>query len=164
MYPSTFEASSILSTLLPMTKTGAAPAFMHFAAQSLCSALALLAPHFESDIHPANSSATAETANRHSRRTAVVISLGTTHFLIGDEVSIIVLRSRSNVTARKLYISSRSYSHGVHYQIPLVHLRGLARGACFPSGQPCLPDADSDSGNDTGQARLRSLDDICVLV
>src|SRR5215471_17113123 len=132
MYPSTFEASSILSTLLSMTKTGAAPAFMHFAAQSLCSALALLAPHFESDIQPANSSATAETANRHSRRTAVVISLCTTHLLIGDEVSIIVPRSRSNVTAHKLYISSRSYRHGVIIKFPLCICEGWPEGRVFP--------------------------------
>src|SRR2546427_11682319 len=96
MYPSTFEASSIFSTLLSWTKTATAPPFTHFAAQSLCSALAPLAPHFESEIQPVNSSATAETANSESRRIEVVISFCKAHLLIGYRVSIAHPARRSN--------------------------------------------------------------------
>src|SRR2546426_7945935 len=88
MYPSTFEASSIFSTLLSWTKTATAPPFTHFAAQSLCSALAPLAPHFESEIQPVYSPARAETANSESRRIAVVMTRFKMHLLHRLPVSI----------------------------------------------------------------------------
>src|SRR5437899_1924475 len=96
MCPSTFEASSIFSTLLSITKTGAAPPFTHFTAQSLCSALAPFAPHFESEIQPVSSSATAETANSDSRRIAVVISFCKVHLLDCDWVRIAHPASQGN--------------------------------------------------------------------
>src|SRR5690348_883330 len=110
MCSSTFEASSIFSTLSFVTKTGAAPPFTHFTAQSLCDALAPLAPHFESETQPVSSSATADTANSESKRTTAVISFCKAHLLIDDGVSIAHPASQGNGSVRRMCVSSRLHA------------------------------------------------------
>src|SRR5438445_13874561 len=109
MCPSTFEAPSIFSTLPSITKTGTAPPFTHLTAQSLCSALAPLAPHFESEIQPVNSSARAETANSESRRIAAVMTLFKMRLLCSLTVSITYPASTGNTQSQSVrYLTQRT--------------------------------------------------------